>query len=499
MATSQPLRYTALSHCWGPEGSPRLKTTPENIKSRMSGIPWATIPRTFQDAMVFTYRLHVQFIWIDSCCIIQDEPGDADWQREAAKMADVYSHSYFTIVAANSANSGVGLFRSIPRELTSRPMMEVSNLDPEHAEKVVLFAQQRQEYAHSSDTREYPLMSRGWCFQERCLSRKLIYFLKGQIVWRCCSTELWEGHATKQDSSWAEALLIFDRTPPKGPTVDQQLVKDSLTNMPDLSGVSIPCTSELSTPIEAVHQWMMIARRYTYLSLTYQQDKLPAIGGMAIELSRFRRGKYVAGIWDDAPLYELCWFVTSGTRNEIKCAPSWSWASVNGYIDFALRRTRQSFFAKVEELTCQYVDPERPFTSRVTSGTMKIRSHLIPWPKKDWEERSDKHRSRIMIRSKTRDEIGWMIFMDDEIPPIETSMLYLLLMSRNSEKLHMFQHLILRQVDETLDVYERVGFATFNLFDAKWDEYADADLYTSEGRRRLGYPEFSPLKLVTVI
>lgn len=498
LPTRLSLRYTALSHCWGPEGSPRLKTTPENIHSRKSEIPWSTIPQTFKDAILFTYQLGVQYIWINSCCIIQDEPGGADWQREAAKMAGVYSHSYFTIVAARSPNSGTGLFQIVSHDLTSRPLMKVSSLDAKQTDQVVLFAQQRQEYDHSCDTREYPLMSRGWCFQERLLSRRLFYFLKGQIVWRCCSTELWEFHATKQDSTWAEELLIFDRTPPPGPIVDYQLEEGSPVST-EFSSMTTPCTPGSCTPIEVIREWMVIVRRYTYLSLTYQDDKLPAIGGMATEISKFRDGKYIAGIWDDAPLHELCWHVQTGTGPKTRVAPSWSWATVSGYIDFGSRQIRRDFFATVEELTCQYSNPERPFTSTVTSGTLKLKSRILPFPKIDWDDRSNKHRSRILIRSKNRDDTGWDFFMDDGTPPTETATLYLLLISRTSEKHHMVDHLIIHQIDEDLDVYERVGFAIYNLCDAEWCEYADADLYTFEGRQRLGYPELGPPKLVTIV
>jgi hypothetical protein len=67
----KPYKYIALSHCWGPEGSARLITTKDTIEQWSNGIPWADIPRTFRDAMSFSLKLGISYIWIDSLCIVQ--------------------------------------------------------------------------------------------------------------------------------------------------------------------------------------------------------------------------------------------------------------------------------------------------------------------------------------------------------------------------------------------------------------------------------------------
>src|SRR5207249_3310082 len=53
-------------------------------------------------------KLHVFYLWIDSLCIIQDS--EEDWQKEAAKMYNVYIHATFTIAAHGSADSNGGCF-----------------------------------------------------------------------------------------------------------------------------------------------------------------------------------------------------------------------------------------------------------------------------------------------------------------------------------------------------------------------------------------------------
>lgn len=56
--------YLALSHCWGL--NPIIKTLKNNIEERMNDIPWNSLSKTFQDAILFTWRLGYRYIWIDS-------------------------------------------------------------------------------------------------------------------------------------------------------------------------------------------------------------------------------------------------------------------------------------------------------------------------------------------------------------------------------------------------------------------------------------------------
>jgi len=63
-------RYIALSHCWGT--SQHFTTTIATLKARCEGMSWDSLPKTFQDAIFLTRALKIQFLWIDSLCIIQD-------------------------------------------------------------------------------------------------------------------------------------------------------------------------------------------------------------------------------------------------------------------------------------------------------------------------------------------------------------------------------------------------------------------------------------------
>ncbi|KAB8225044.1 heterokaryon incompatibility protein-domain-containing protein [Aspergillus novoparasiticus] len=83
-------RYIALSYCWGSrtEAEQQLKTTRDSFK------------------ILVCRALGVRYLWVDVLCIIQGDR--VDWERESATMANVYSHSFLTVCAAqgDSCQSG---------------------------------------------------------------------------------------------------------------------------------------------------------------------------------------------------------------------------------------------------------------------------------------------------------------------------------------------------------------------------------------------------------
>lgn len=68
---AQADRYIALSHCWG--NGRHFTTETTNIQERLKGMRWELLPKTFQDAISITRKLGIQYLWIDSLCILQDD------------------------------------------------------------------------------------------------------------------------------------------------------------------------------------------------------------------------------------------------------------------------------------------------------------------------------------------------------------------------------------------------------------------------------------------
>ncbi|WPJ66180.1 hypothetical protein SMAC4_14022 [Sordaria macrospora] len=101
-----PPKYVTLSHCWGPPSKHSITTTKATLRERMMRIPFTALSQTFQDSVKISRSLKQRFLWIDSLCIIQDD--EDDWASEAALMALVYSHSYFTLAALSSRDDTEG-------------------------------------------------------------------------------------------------------------------------------------------------------------------------------------------------------------------------------------------------------------------------------------------------------------------------------------------------------------------------------------------------------
>jgi len=56
--------YACLSHCWG--RAIGIKTTKDSLELFKKSIQLDSLPRTFRDAVDFTRRLGIRYLWIDS-------------------------------------------------------------------------------------------------------------------------------------------------------------------------------------------------------------------------------------------------------------------------------------------------------------------------------------------------------------------------------------------------------------------------------------------------
>lgn len=99
--------YVTLSHCWGASGN-NVTTTTRNYEDRKSGIEWGVLNKTYQEAVIVVRRIGINFLWIDSLCIVQDNA--SDWNKESGQIASIYENSFLTICATRSKDGTGGLF-----------------------------------------------------------------------------------------------------------------------------------------------------------------------------------------------------------------------------------------------------------------------------------------------------------------------------------------------------------------------------------------------------
>ena len=100
-------KYATLSHCWGHDKF--LTLSKASFDQFLHGIPAEDLNKTFMEAIQACRELGIDYIWIDSLCIIQDS--ETDWQAEVTSMHQVYTRSYLNLAASASSNGSGGLFR----------------------------------------------------------------------------------------------------------------------------------------------------------------------------------------------------------------------------------------------------------------------------------------------------------------------------------------------------------------------------------------------------
>lgn len=143
-------------------------------------------PAMFQDTIQIARALHIQYVWIDSLCIFQDD--QLDWEEQSALMATIYSNCYLNLAATYSPNSNGGLFleRWIPSfdaelgsERHSITLHPVLFQDSTMGGAANIFVRQSLVNAHIdmlisdggdrlySVVESAPLVTRSWAYQER--------------------------------------------------------------------------------------------------------------------------------------------------------------------------------------------------------------------------------------------------------------------------------------------------------------------------------------------
>jgi hypothetical protein len=169
-------QYLSLSHCWGSAKLPML--TRENIHGFETCIPLTELIPVFEDTMFIAANLGVSHLWIDSLCIIQNDP--EDWGREALRMGDVYRGAVCNI-SASAFKNGLTGFLSARRDSDPTPpkkrLHPVSNRP--FLEHLGAAACCILEYEVWADLCYGPLFSRAWTLQEQILvsllNRKFLY------------------------------------------------------------------------------------------------------------------------------------------------------------------------------------------------------------------------------------------------------------------------------------------------------------------------------------
>ncbi|KIW20243.1 hypothetical protein PV08_00818 [Exophiala spinifera] len=293
-------RYVALSYVWGGASPPKLLKSqveafavPGALEELVVAAP--STPATIRDLFSFTRNMGLRYLWFDSLCLIQDDPGDL--LRGIANMELVYESSYVTLIAADteSANTGIPgvgvLARSVRQDVQRlKPGLDIMRV-------------------HSVDRhlRRSRWNTRGWTLQEYYLSRRTITFVNNQAYFRC------------RQRTWYEELWT-DLEPGRPRGQDLDVLTFARDNM-DLGTRDVATYSFLFQVLEI----------YRGRDLTDENDALRAMAGILGRVAARANTDIVQGM--PARIFPLALlFLHTGERAPTRRErfPSWSWAGWKG-------------------------------------------------------------------------------------------------------------------------------------------------------------------------
>jgi hypothetical protein len=311
------VNYMALSYCWGsPEDSScLLKTTHPTIGARLRSIEIDTMPQAFRDAITVACALGIQYIWIDSLCIIQDDP--LDWQAESSRMAEIFSNAYLTVIAATGASCHDSfLHRNLSHAHCTIPLRSEKFESVEG--QLSLRFRRRLGTDKMSEIIASRWITRGWTFQEERLASRVLMFGENKFFFDCRTVERSED--TKMCTlrpDWVDTVCEVPQEEEEGTAMAAKREDDD------------------SRQRTSFDHWQILCSHYSYRELTFPEDKLPAISGMASKTRKKVQSDYLGGLWRDHLMHDLFWHTVGIARRPEKYrAPSWSWASLDGKISW---------------------------------------------------------------------------------------------------------------------------------------------------------------------
>ncbi|CAI6330946.1 unnamed protein product [Periconia digitata] len=349
------VKWCSLSYCWGE--SQDMQSTTKNFRWGERTICLRELPRTILDALLVAHSIEVEYIWIDSLCILQNDPMDV--QKELASMAKVYQDAAVTLVAASASKVTEGFLnpRNFEKNWESAPIQLKCRYESKQG-SIMLHHLNKQ-------APDDPIHSRGWTLQEMMVSPRLLIYGSSATTWSC-NTERYH---------------------------DCDLLYPQSDDIRELSWGAVRLDGWKNN-------WDVIVEQYSKRKLFLAKDRLKALAAIAetyrhghevkkqrmIELDRESGPtktdvsppvKYAAGLWTDTLDEMLLWHYTEHTGNVRQGsyrAPSWSWASVDSAhaINF-----KQATVLSIKSITVEPEDWRLPFAdAKEGSAIIRIECDL---------------------------------------------------------------------------------------------------------------------------
>ncbi|KAJ9657647.1 hypothetical protein H2198_004175 [Neophaeococcomyces mojaviensis] len=411
-------KYVTLSYCWGTPADEVWMAYLKDVQTNSFVFDFNRMPTTLKDATTVALRLGYDYLWIDALCILQHDLDD--WHEEGARMSDIYEGCELMICASSCDHTSKGFLnqRLNPEDCIVEVPLRINN----SSTGILHFETRDVDYI--ADTVKGPVASRAWCLQEQRLAPRVLHFGKYQLHYECNA------------GKWREDEPELDLAPRTTFYASEHSVREPQVR--DLFHRELSASKPMAS-VSTVSQWNAILADYTMRRLTHGSDKLVALSGLANKASELLKCEYLAGTWQVDLHMGLCWYVaplyglmhsgnqmtafnplfqgTSRRALEYR-APSWSWASMDGPIEFLMES--DPGVAELTTSSVEYVDASVQLTTANKFGAVEAAQLTLKAPLKVIS--SDVLAANAVVRhhryfNKDTSKIGW--YVEDEQKTLE--------------------------------------------------------------------------------
>jgi hypothetical protein len=419
--------YLALSYCSG--SSENIKTTKQSFLERSTAILLDSLPPTFHDAVLATRELGFKFLWIDCICIVQDD--EDDWNREVANIQHVFANAAITLSALESDDTNGGLFRprsdcvTSPVQISIRVPKQFRGIEfsPVHQTCFFVLPVQGEKQLFKPG----PMQSRAWTLQEQVLSTRIIHYGPGILYWECLSCHgseadpegrthpynssctnfmvvrkhkrIVHGHAregegpsrvyghhgsTKDDDSDDDVSDQDDsedveQMSNEEPESDEEQVSDDQASSVEEEAEDLDDESKMDSKAIAYLEWQELVSEYSSREVTKPAHKITAFLGLSKMVEGVLQDEFAVGLWKKSHfLPSLLWSAHKpGGTSRNKYYPSWTWASIEGSVEYRITSSRISW--EPSSFTCNF-QVSGP-SQNSTKSSISLRSSVKRFPK----------------------------------------------------------------------------------------------------------------------
>ena len=253
-------------------------------------------------------------------------------------MSSVYSKATLTIGSSCASNSHDSFFRQ--RKMDYSPALPFWSSRTGITGNIYLRPSQGRptniwNHPHGSQ----PLQKRAWTYQERLLSSRMIFYDSEDLVWECGSGVLFEDYDRFLDSAsfgvpFRKLGTVF-RDHQRG--YREYVIAPYSKRNPRIQ-------REPNENASAYVHWYKILEEFGKRELTFKDDVLPALSGVAAAFGSLAEFTYLGGLWKEDFPGCLSWETKpkpvntsepTGTVSQRSAfAPTWSWACLIGRRNF---------------------------------------------------------------------------------------------------------------------------------------------------------------------